>query len=249
MKMSLIDMTQDILNDMNSDEVNSINDTPESLQVANIIRTTYFEIISDRDWPHLRTLMAVDSLSDASKPNYLKLPEDCQKISKIKYNLKNPNTDPDNYQDVDYLHPDDFLDYVAARRSDSDCVDTITDFSGVPLLIVNDTGPRFWTSFDDEYIVFDQYDSEVDTTVQSSKTQVIGYREPTFLLEDSSTPDLPAKNFAYLLSEAKSVCFNTIAQEPNAKEEQRSRRQRTWSSIEKFRTNGGIRFPENYGRK
>ena len=146
------------------------------------------------------------------------------------------------------MFPDAFLDFVAARTSDWACIDTVTDFSGVQLLIANDEGARFWTSFDDEFIVFDQYDKEVDATVQSSKTQVLGYREPVFLLLDSTIPDLPSKNFAYLLSESKSVCFNTLSQEPNAKEEQRSRRQRTWSSIEKFRTNGGIRFPENYGR-
>ena len=40
-KMSLLEMTQDILSDMDSDEVNSINDSVESLQVLGIIKNTY----------------------------------------------------------------------------------------------------------------------------------------------------------------------------------------------------------------
>ena len=55
-KLTVLAMVQDILSDMNSDEVNSINDTIEAQQVAQIINTTYFEIISSRDWPHLETL-------------------------------------------------------------------------------------------------------------------------------------------------------------------------------------------------
>jgi hypothetical protein len=47
-KMTLLEMTQDILSDMDSDEVNSINDSVESLQVAQIIKTTYFNIVNGR---------------------------------------------------------------------------------------------------------------------------------------------------------------------------------------------------------
>ena len=40
-KMTVLEMVQDILNDMDSDEVNSINDTIEAQQVANTVRTVY----------------------------------------------------------------------------------------------------------------------------------------------------------------------------------------------------------------
>jgi len=56
------------------------------------------------------------------------------------------------------------------------------------------------------------------------------------------------KVFPYLVSEAKSTAFNSIKQAANNKEEQKSRRQRTHLSREKWRTNGGMRFPD-YGRK
>jgi hypothetical protein len=68
MKKTLLEMTQDILNDMDSDEVNSISDTVEAQQVANIIKTCYNEMISNRDWPHLRKLVQLDSLQTLRSP-------------------------------------------------------------------------------------------------------------------------------------------------------------------------------------
>ncbi len=65
---------------------------------------------------------------------------------------------------------------------------------------------------------------------------------------DTFVLSLPAKAFAYLLAEAKSVAFNALMQAGNQKAEQQSRRQRVWLAREKWRTNGGITFP-NDGRK
>ena len=44
MKLTLLEMVQDILSSMDSDEVNSITDSTEALQVARIIRDSYIEI-------------------------------------------------------------------------------------------------------------------------------------------------------------------------------------------------------------
>ena len=39
-------MVQDVMSSMDSDEVNSITDTTESLQVARIVRACYFDVVS-----------------------------------------------------------------------------------------------------------------------------------------------------------------------------------------------------------
>ncbi len=41
-KMTLLEVVQEILSDMNSDNVNSINDTIEAQQVVQIAKRTYF---------------------------------------------------------------------------------------------------------------------------------------------------------------------------------------------------------------
>lgn len=66
-KYTLLDMTQDILSDMNSDEVNSIADTIESMQVAQIIKSTYYNIIDGRDWPHLYQMFQLTPSGDTAK--------------------------------------------------------------------------------------------------------------------------------------------------------------------------------------
>jgi len=115
--------------------------------------------------------------------------------------------------------------------------------------LINVTGNTpYWTSFDDEYIILDSFDSDVESTIQASKTQAHCYKDPSWSGTDGAIPDLPAKVFPYFLAEAKSVCFNTIKQVANQKEEQRSRRQRTWLAKEKWRENGGQQYSK-FGRK
>ena len=83
-KLTLLQMTQDILNDMDSDPVNSIDDTDESIQVAQIVKTTYFNITSQRDWPFLRTLSALTGLGDTNNPTKMQIPTTSNKIHSIK---------------------------------------------------------------------------------------------------------------------------------------------------------------------
>ena len=87
-KFTLLYMVQDILNDLNSDPVNSINDTPEALQVAQILQTTYYNLISNRNWPQEKRTFALDSLGDSAKPNYLKLPTGCKELISLNYDQK-----------------------------------------------------------------------------------------------------------------------------------------------------------------
>ena len=86
--MTLLEMTQDILSDMDSDEVNSINDSVESLQVAQIIKTTYYNIIDGRDYDFLYELFQLDASGTSSRPTHMKLPENIIDLKYIKYNCK-----------------------------------------------------------------------------------------------------------------------------------------------------------------
>lgn len=246
-KMTLLEMVQDILSDMESDPVNSINDTVEALQVAQIIKTTFYELLTDNDWPHLGTLMQLDSSTDSTKPNYMRLSTPCNRIEWIKYNKKEAVGDKEKYKDVAYKSIEDFMDISNLRDSTQTNVEEVVDDSGVSLFILNDRHPTYWTTFDNSTIVFDSYFSDLDSTLQASKSQVYGYREPSFILLDATVPDLPANAFPYLLSEAKSVAFNVIKQAANQKEEQRAQRQKRRLSRARWSHGNPISYP-NYGR-
>jgi len=241
-------MPQLTLLEMDSDEVNSINDTVEALQVAQIIKTTYFEILNDGDWPHLGQLMQLEASGSSAKPTHMTVPDAVRYMKWIKYNKKNTTDTKDKYAEVTYLAPEEFLDKLNYRDSSADNIKVVSDDSGVQLLVLDDTAPTYYTSFDNDTIVFDSYDSVVDATLRKSKTQTYVYKEPTFSMVDTYTPDLPSKAFPYLLAEAKSVAFNVLKQSANPKEEQRSARQKRRLSQERWRLEGGITYA-NYGRR
>lgn len=248
-KKTLLEMVQDILSDMDSDEVNSITDTVESQQVAQKVQTTYFQIIDGKDWPNLFQLFPLDNVSEVNRPNYLKLPENIMDIKWLKYNTKKELTDKDKFEEIKYLSPDKFI-YLCNQRDSTDIINNrvIQDYSGVTYTIQILKAPQYYTSFDDEYIVFDSVDTNIDTTLVGSKTQAYGKKHPSFIMSDEFIPNLPVQAFSLLLAESKASCFFDLRQTPNGKAEQQASTQRRRQSQEKWRTNGGIKYPD-YGRR
>ena len=248
MKVTLLAIVQEILSDMSSDEVNSISDTVESMQVAMVVRSVFNDIIADRVWPSEKKLLTLTGLANTTRRTHVAIESKIEYIDSIKYNKRKSTDTYDKYSEVVYLTQEEFLSKSLTLKSDATNVEYSTDPTGIQLLIRNDKPPSYWTSFDDNYIVFDSYDSGVESTIQSSKIIAYGEVEPVFSLTDTYVPDLPSKAFPFLIAEAKSTCFNTIKQAPNAKEEQRSRRQRDYLARTKWKTKQGISYP-NYGRK
>lgn len=248
-KQTLLDITQDVLSAMTSDQVNSISDTVESQQVAKIIKRTYEDIISIRNEPGLRKMIKLTSLSSTATPTHLKMPDNVMSIddSVIWYDIAGTSDTKKKMTQMEYKYPLDFMVFTNARDSSKSYIDAITDLDGREILIQNDKAPQFWTSLDDTYIILDSYDETVESTIQEHKTQAIVYEEPTWSETDTFIPKLHAKEFAYLKAESMSVAFNEIRQAPNSKAEQQSRRLRTWLSQQKHRQNGNLRYP-NYGR-
>jgi hypothetical protein len=235
-KMSLLEMTQNILNDMESDSVSSIDDTEESIMVAAIIKQAYADLCSIRDWPFLRTLGTLEGLADTDQPTTMRIPEGTNKIFWIKYNKKN----------VTYLDPKDFKDMIDARNVDADNVDA----DGY----ITDKDPTYWTTYDDKYVVFDSLDldDEITDTLHQSKTAVYSVIVPTWTHEDDFTPLLPEKMFPTLLADAKGTAFLNLKQQANAKEETKARKGRIRAQNEAWRADAGetgTYNKTNYGRK
>lgn len=248
--MTLLELTQDILNDMDGDSVNAITDTIESNQVAQVIKTTYYELIEGREWPHLQERMQLTGAADITLPTHLQIPDNVQRILWIKYDRANATDTDKKYTDITYMEPDEFLAMSLGRSSSATEVDIVVDVynNNTEFLVYNDRAPTYWTTFNDEWVVFDSYDSAVETTIQTSKNSALVYKSPTWTMENEFTPDLPSKAFPLLLAESKSTCFASLRQAPNPKEEQKSKRQNRWLARNKWKTSKGIRYP-NYGRK
>lgn len=248
MKMSLLEMVQDILNDLDSDNVNSIDDTVEAGQVAQIIKTSYFEMMNNRNWPHQRKLLQFDVVGTLAKPNYIITPESVKELELFQYDKRKSGDTSVVYGEVKYKDPDDFLRYISVRNGNDENTQTVVDYSGTSLLIRKDMAPSYWTSFDDTYIITDSYDASVGSTIQKARTQFIAYCYDSWVHQDSAIPVMTAEAFPALLEEAKSTAFVVLKQMANQKAEQKVGRQQRWLSRKAWRTAGGVRY-DDYGRK
>jgi len=248
MKKTLLEIVQDILNDLDSDNVNSIDDTIEATQVANIVAQTYFDLIGTRVIPEHFELFRLTALSDSERPNYMALPDNVSNIQKIEYN-KSSNSEQE-YKEIHWREPLDFLRHTGARNSASSDVKTVLDFNGsTELLIFTDRMPHMYTTFDNKHVVMDSHDLTIDSTLQASKSRGYGELIPTVTLVDTFTFDIETKMFPYLIAEAKSRSFSILHKTVDQKVEQAARRHMTRLQSERYRFDTQKpRNGRNYGR-
>lgn len=247
MKMNKLDMVIDILSDMDSDNINAIGDTEESAQVARILKSVYYDIISRKDWLHLRQALVMENSGDAAIPNRLRLPQSVSKLDFFSYSSQTEPSDELKFKELIYLYPDDFLIKTNARNGSDDRVDVVY-INGITTFIANDKAPTYYTSFDDEWLITDSYSSEMSDTLLGTKAQCVAYVTPVWGETDTFIPDLPTEAFPLFLAEARSTCFYRMKQTQDPKSDKqvvdgnRAMAQRGW------KIKGGVRY-DNYGRQ
>lgn len=241
MKMTVLEMVQSILSDMDSEAVNSISETTEAEQVARILKDTFHNMIATRSIPEHNELLKLTSASDSNFPTHFQYGTNVKEITKVWY-----KDDDGFYREVHWLDPMDFLTHI--DRSQGDEVVSINDKSGgTTLRIRNNANPSYYTSFDDFWIVMDSYKASVDATLQNSKVRAYGTVYPVFTLTDSYTPDIDATMFPYLLAEAKSTAMSLLKGGSDPKIEQAARRQKAYVQNDMYRTARAPQRPK-YGR-
>tara|TARA_Y100000310_G_scaffold102235_1_gene100441 strand:- start:7637 stop:8422 length:786 start_codon:yes stop_codon:yes gene_type:complete len=247
-KDTLLTLTQKVLSSIDSDPVDSITDTLESLDIAWLIRDVYFDITNNLDVPEHNELLTLTALADSTQPTHMQIPDDVTSIKEIRYDVIQSGETKLNYDPIHYVEPQEFLRRTTGRDS-TDSTTTIVTITGAKLFVRNDTAPTYYTSFDDNFLIFDAHDSDVDSTLQASKFMVWGIKEPTFTMSDTFVPDLDTNLFPLLLNESKSVAKVQLQQSTNPKAEQNANRQRTRWQNDKFRVKTKREKGPDYGRQ
>lgn len=249
-KQTLLDIVQDILNELVSDEVNSISDTNEALVVANIVKRTFIDISNEMNLPHQKDVTSLDPYSDLSKPNFLKIPEDTSKVLWLRYDIRTSTTGNKAYTDITWMCPEDFLYYVNARPStDTSNYQLVYYSANVPLVINKKVGPTYWTSFDDDTLIFDNYNSAVDSTLQASKTLAYVERSPSLIIADATIINLPENLNSLLYNSALSRASLDLNKEMSPVGARNESRMRVRAQRNKWRQGRIIDGDPNYGRK
>jgi hypothetical protein len=226
-KLTLLQMTQNILSAMNSDEVNSITDTVESQQVADEIQNTFRDLYTDHDMGSFEGLVTLTSPASTATPNVLNLPTNVQFIKWLKYrDYRNTSSDI-TYVDLTYMEPELFVKHIVEQVDPASNVSVpILSSSSVTYPIANDRAPRYYTIFEDsQKIVFDAFDQTYESYLTGSNSLAWSVMYKTFTMADSFVPPIPANEFPHLLAEAKNACFINIKEVANSNEAARARRQ------------------------
>lgn len=260
MKLTNLQYVQSILSSLGSDEVNSVSDTTESLQVLEILRATYFNVISRTDLPEHWQLIQLNPSLDVTTPVLMYVPDGVKKLTWLKYfNANTVSNDtvgfqhdlnldittsgnsmiaPAGYDYVSIIPIQQFIEMTNSFNPGNSNVFSFTftdkqnNRPGVyTFYYKNDKQPQYCTVLSDYYVIFDGYDSTVDNTLQSSKTMSYGQISPTWSNDDNFIPDIDEAQVPLLLNEAKSLAYFELKQSVHTKAEQEAKRQ--WGSVQR----------------
>ncbi len=230
MKQTLNEMVSAILSAMDSDEINSIDDTVEATQVAQLIKGVYFDIATDLGLPEHEGLFELIASGNTLQPCLMTLPSNVIRLNYVKYDNKEDADTYKDYKDVHFMEFQEFLDrQYSLRENTSDVGEQIfknnitEDFD---MMYWTDRMPQFYTTTNDFQLLFDAYDSTIDSALAKSKTMCHGIIYPEFELQDAFVPDLDPTGFSYLINKAKTRAFLELKQMPNQEAAAESRRQK-----------------------
>ena len=145
MKMTLLEMTQSILSDMDAEEVNSIGDTTEATQVASIIRDTYYNMVANRTIPEHKQMTKLVAMTDNTRPTHF-MYGDATKLEQVWYDKSKDGSF--QYEEVNWREPLEFV-RLTDGVTGSNYMTVNDPRSGTKIRIRTDATPSFYTSFDD----------------------------------------------------------------------------------------------------
>lgn len=230
MKFTLLEIVQDILNDISGDEVDSISDTSEATQIANIVRSTFYHLVSQKSLPEHHGMFNLTESASTSAPVLMTLPSHVLKLKWVKYDKYLSGGTNSLWEEVYYKPWEQFLEDQNSLNEDETTVSSMTvttDNSDMwELKYQTDRHPQYWSTPDDENIYFSSYNSTVDTDdyLYQEKTQCYGLIKPTFTLQDGFTPDIDATEFNWFMEEAKSAASIKLRQVEDPVASKRARR-------------------------
>ena len=253
MAKTLLEVVKTTLNAMGSDPVKSIylqaGGTEESEEIAVFARELFDFMATKHDWPYNKKLMQLEPLADSEKPNYLKLPDNCQDVEFIKY----------RESDVTWLTPESFLDIMNGRNtiikdtngiernSYDDDVEEVLSMEGVTLYVRNSRNPQYYTSFDGVHLVFDSYDKTNEDTLQNVNSTALLTLKPELILSDDHIIDLPPHLLPLFQAELNREAILRIKQQDSAVD---AKRAITGWALQRQKANRlNKRAKMNFGRK
>lgn len=193
--------------------------------------------------------------SDSSTPVIMYRPEGVSSIDWIQYDKQTlTDTDP-MFTLLTPVELTKFLSIMNQQRVSDDGVSsfnlTVNTLDTFKIIYRTDKAPSYYTTFDDGTVLFDSFDSTVDSNLQASKALAYGITEQNFSLTDSFIPNLDDRQFNLLINESIALASVELKQQVHPKAEAELRRD--WISLQRTKTGIPVetdfdKLPD-YGRK
>lgn len=230
MKLTLLEIVQHILSAMGSDEVSNYDDTVESYQIALLIKQAFYDCAVELGLPEHDSLFQLTASGDSAKPCLMTVPSSVTRLDQILYDNKASGDTTSDYKEVIWMDFDDFVRMQQGLDGESLSYvgEQIVSNNGQSFNIKyrKDQFPTYYTSPDNLTLIFDGYESTIDTTLTQAKTMCYGAVYPTFTLSNAAVPDLDATQFPYLIAKAKTRAFMELKQQTNQESAAEARKQK-----------------------
>lgn len=226
MATTLLDVVQTILSDANGDDANSITDTVEAMQCAKVVASVYEDIVAEYDLQAVKQMFRLDGLGDTDRPTQMQIPAEHFSVEWIKYDIRTSTEDAQDFKDITYISPKEFIDLTNQRSPDNPNVQASVDESGVKINVFTDRHPTYYTLFDGRTVTFDSFNSDVESTLHQTKTQAYGQKSFQLVLIDTTEINLPQELITLLVNESRAMYFDIHAGGATQRVERRASRSR-----------------------
>lgn len=184
---TVLEYVQHTLSTMNSDAVDAISDTEESLQVADFLKEAYYELLNREEWKFLDGPATLIAAANLATPTSFSIQGNTKYIHYVAYDVSDDGDDAE-YRELTYLEPVEFLKRFSRSGSNRTLVNIDSKAS---FYVQTDKQPQYFTSFSDDDIICDSYDSNIDSTLVATKINVYANIIPDFEVEDDFVPPIP----------------------------------------------------------
>lgn len=247
MKRTMLEMVSDICEEIEADPVNDLDDSEESIRVTKLLMNTYWDMIANRMIPEHKELFRLTALADVTRPTTLQFPDLMKKLDWFKYDINTSGTKIE-YSEVKWMEPQDFIEMLNARDSSaSDVTTALSVGNSVDLLVYNDKMPDYWTTFDNDYVVCDSFDSSVENTLQQSNTQCYGWVYPTITRANATIIDLQETQLQFLYNETLAKASLKLIEDEDPHANKWAKRHRSSLQSTKYREGDKV-WRRRYGR-